>query len=147
MILANTINANIVSATKWPLQIVLLGSLALAQPPAVPIVSTDAPKPEMIGEGIISTPDDEFGGSLSPDGKTIYYDVTVPPHYLYIICQSRLVDGKWQKPEVMPFSGQYRDSDPVLTPDGNTLLFASDRPRNGVPSENFYIWTSKKDAN
>jgi WD40-like Beta Propeller Repeat len=146
---ANTISLKNVSVTKWPLQaaIVLLGSLALGQPPAVPIVPTDAPKPEMIGEGIISTPDDEFGGSLSPDGNTVYYDVTAPPHYLYVICQSRLVDGKWQKPEVMPFSGQYRDSDPVLTPDGKTLLFASDRPRNGVPSENFYIWASKKVAN
>jgi Tol biopolymer transport system component len=127
--------------------IAFLVSFAVAQPPAAPAIPADAPKPEMIGQGIISTPDDEFGGSLSPDGKTIYYDVTVPPHYLYVICQSRLVDGKWQKPEVMPFSGQYRDSDPVLTPDGNTLLFASDRPRNGVSSERFYIWAAKKTAN
>ena len=27
--------------------------------------------PELIGEGTISTPDDEFGGALSPDGQTI----------------------------------------------------------------------------
>lgn len=104
----------------------------------------DNPGPEMIGEGVISTPDDEFGGALSPDGKTIYYDITVPAHYLYVMCQSRLVDGHWQKPEVLPFSGLYRDSDPVLTPDGKTLLFASDRPRNGVKSHSFYIWAATK---
>lgn len=103
-----------------------------------------APRPEIVGEGVISTADDEFGGSITPDGKTIYYDVTVPPHYLYVICESRLVNGKWQKPTVLPFSGQYRDSDPVLTPDGNTLLFASDRPRNGVESQNFYIWSATR---
>jgi hypothetical protein len=108
--------------------------------------ASDLPKPEMIGEGIVSTPDDEFGGALSSDGQTIYYDITVPAHYLYVMCESHLVDGKWQKPEVLPFSGWYRDSDPVLTPDGKTLLFASDRPRNGVESHNFYIWAATKTA-
>jgi len=106
----------------------------------------DSIKPELIGEGVVSTSDDEFGGSLTPDGTTLYYDVTVPAHYLYVICQSHLMNGKWQKPEVLPFSGLYRDSDPVLTPDGNTLLFASDRPRNGVESQSFYIWSSEKTA-
>ena len=108
--------------------------------------ANDAPKPELIGENFISTPDDEFGGALSNDGKTIYYDITVPPHYLYIMCESHLVDGKWGKPEILPFSGLYRDSDPVLTPDGKTLLFASDRPRDGVQSKSFYIWTANKTA-
>jgi hypothetical protein len=108
--------------------------------------AADIPKPEMIGEGVVSTADDEFGGALSPDGKTIDYDITVPPHYLYIICESHLVEGKWQRPEVLPFSGLYRDTDPVLTPDGKTLLFASDRPRNGVESRSFYIWAAAKTA-
>jgi hypothetical protein len=104
----------------------------------------DLPKPELIGEGVVSTPFDEFGGALSADGTTLYYDVTVPAHYLYVMCESHLVNGKWQRPEVLPFSGLYRDSDPVLTPDGKTLLFASDRPRNGVESHNFYIWAADK---
>lgn len=112
----------------------------------VALVPNDAPKPEIIGEGAISTPDDEFGGSLSADGTTIYFDVTVPPHYLYVLCASHLVNGQWQKPEVLPFSGSYRDSDPVLTPDGNTMLFASDRPRNGVESHSFYIWSVRRTA-
>jgi hypothetical protein len=118
----------------------------LARMKAAEVSPSDAPKPEIIGEGVISTPDDEFGGSLSPDGTTIYFDVTVPPHYLYVLCESHLVNGQWQEPEVLPFSGQYRDSDPVLTPDGNTLLFASDRPRNGVESHSFYIWSARRTA-
>jgi hypothetical protein len=109
-----------------------------AQPESV---ASNAPKPEMIGEGVISTVDDEFGGSLTPDGKTIYYDITVPAHYLYVMCESHLVDGKWQKPEVLPFSGLYRDSDPVLSPDGKTLMFASDRPRHGQDEQSFFIWS------
>src|SRR5215470_17641286 len=100
--------------------------------------------PEMIGEGVLSTPDDEFGATPSPDGKTIYFDKTVPPHYLYIICESHLVNGKWSAPEVMPFSGIYRDSDPVLSADGNTMYFASDRPVNGKDEHRFQIWQVKK---
>ena len=122
---------------------VLIGALI---PPKMMAQANDTPKPEIIGENFISTPDDEFAGALSPDGKTIYYDITVPPHYLYVMCESHLVDGKWQKPEILPLSGLYRDTDPVLTPDGNTLLFASDRPRNEVQSHSFYIWSAKKTA-
>jgi hypothetical protein len=122
----------------------LLASTLLRVGAQVPPAATDTPQAEIIGQGVISTPDDEFGGALSIDGKTIYYDVTVPPHYLYIVCESHLVSGQWQKPEVLPFSGLYRDTDPVLAPDGNTLLFASDRPRNGHDSDSFYIWAATK---
>jgi hypothetical protein len=121
----------------------LIFAASLLRVKAAEVAPNDAPKPEIIGEGVISTPDDEFGGSLSPDGTTIYFDVTVSPHYLYVLCESHLVNGRWQTPEVLPFSGSYRDSDPVLTPDGNTLLFASDRPRNGVESHSFYIWSAQ----
>jgi hypothetical protein len=105
--------------------------------------------PEMIGEGVISTPDDEFGGDLAPDGKTLYFDKTVPAHYLYVLCVSRLVNGKWSKPEVLPFSGLYRDSDPVLSPDGETMYFASDRPATPKAGDErrFQIWQVKKNKN
>jgi hypothetical protein len=103
--------------------------------------------PEMIGEGVLSTPDDEFGATPSPDGTTIYFDKTVPPHYLYVICESHLVNGKWSAPEVVPFSGLYRDSDPVLSPDGNTMYFASDRPVNGKDEHRFQIWQVKRAEN
>ena len=138
---------------KTPAKYLLLAANGIAfviaapaqTPPDTSTIAT--PKPEMIGEGTISTSDDEFGGSLSPDGKTIYYDITVPAHYLYVMCESHLVEGRWQKPEVLPFSGLYRDSDPVLTPDGETLLFASDRPRNGKDEHSFSIWSSTRTGN
>jgi len=61
---------------------------------------------QIIGEGVISTPQDEFGGSLSSDGKTIYFDRSVPAHYLYTMWESHLVGHKWQRAELMPRSGQ-----------------------------------------
>src|SRR5436190_19666997 len=94
----------------------------------------------VIGEGVISTPHDEFGGSLSPDGKTIYFDRSVPAHYLYTMWESHLVGDKWQAPALMSISGYYRDSDPVLSPDGKKLLFVSDRPVNGIDRHHYEIW-------
>jgi Tol biopolymer transport system component len=112
---------------------------------AVPkTAENDVPVPEMIGKGIISTPDDELGGTIAADGKTIYFEKSAPPHYLYILYQAQRVGDTWSTPTVLPFSGQYRDTDPVLSPDGNTMLFASDRPVDGVDRHHFYIWSAKK---
>ena len=102
------------------------------------------PKSEMIGEGVLSTPDDELGGMITADGQTIYFEKSAPPHYLYILYQAHLVNGKWGRPTVLPFSGRYKDTDPVLSPDEQTMLFASDRPVNDVDRHHFYIWATKK---
>ncbi len=104
----------------------------------------EAPKPEMIGEGVLSTPDDELGATITADGQTIYFEKSAPPHYLYILYEAHLVNGKWGKPTVLPFSGRYKDTDPVLSPDEQTMLFASDRPVDGVDQHHFYIWAARK---
>jgi WD40-like Beta Propeller Repeat len=100
--------------------------------------------PELVGAGAVSTPDDEFGGGPSPDGTAFYFNKTAPPHYLYILCESRLKNGRWGAPQVLPFSGRYRDTDGVITPDGSALLFASDRPIAGKDENRFTIWKAPK---
>jgi hypothetical protein len=104
------------------------------------------PAPEMIGEGIISTDGDELGGGVTADGKTLIFEMSASPHYLYIMCESHLVDGKWGRPEILPFSGQYRDTDPVLAPDGASILFASDRPVGGKDLHRWSIWRAQRDV-
>jgi hypothetical protein len=104
------------------------------------------PAAEMIGAGVISTDDDELGGGIAPDGKTLIFEKSAAPHYLYILCESHLADGKWGKPEILPFSGQYRDTDPVLAPDGHSILFASDRPVNGKDQHRWSIWRARRTA-
>jgi hypothetical protein len=128
------------------LLVLTASSKNLFSPAIAKAVEETSVVPEIIGEGIISTPDDEFGGTLAPDGMTLYFDKTTTAHYLYVLCESRLVDGKWSKPEVLPFSGEYRDSDPVLSPDGETMFFASDRPAkpNATDEHRFQIWQVKK---
>jgi hypothetical protein len=65
-------------------------------------------RPRIFGEGIISTVDDEQGGTFSPDGTEFYFTkvaaYTTFPRYS-IICVSRFRDGKWSTPEVVSFSG------------------------------------------
>ena len=101
-------------------------------------------EPEMVGEGVISTDEDEFGGGPTPDGKTMIFCRSAAPHYLYVMGESHFVDGKWSKPEMLPFSGQYRDTDPVIAPDGKSILFASDRPVGGKDLHRWSIWRASR---
>jgi Tol biopolymer transport system component len=94
----------------------------------------------MIGEGVLSTPADEFAGQMTPDGQTIYFNRSIPRSVFYAICVSHRKNGKWTRPEIAPFSGHYRDADPVLSPDGKRLYFASDRPKPGQREPDYDIW-------
>jgi Tol biopolymer transport system component len=88
-------------------------------------------EPRLVGDGVISTPDDEVGFALAPDGKTAFFGKVSPTTVgepLQMICMSRFENGGWGTPEVAPFSGQYRDFGPAMAPDGSRLFFISNRP-------------------
>src|SRR5580658_2112220 len=98
-------------------------------------------KAKAFAEGVISTPYTEWATSFTPDGKTVYSSQGAV--YWTIVC-SRLTDGKWAKPKVAPFSGQWNDTDPFVSPDGRHLFFISNRPVDGAdqskPNKNYHIW-------
>src|SRR5207237_3444613 len=52
----------------------------------------------------------------------------------------------WSKPEVAPFSGRWRDADPILSLDGKRLYFVSDRPIDANPKHDFDVWYVEKTA-
>src|SRR5579871_3437548 len=104
-------------------------------------------KPVLFAENVITTSDDEFGGTFTPDGKTCYFSKSVLKFYIDVICFSEYKNGRWQTPKVAPFSGVYRDFDPVISADGNTMLFTSDRPVNGEKKTDYDIWMLKKNGN
>jgi hypothetical protein len=103
-------------------------------------VAARAAEPVMIGEGVFSTSADEFGGQMTPDGQTIYFNRSIPRSAFYAICVSHIKNGRWTKPEIAPFSGHYRDADAVLSPDGKRIYFTSDRPKPGEKEPNYDIW-------
>ncbi len=109
--------------------------------------SGDAPirEPRIVGEGIISTADDEFGGQFSLDGHTLWFNKSVPRSQLYTIFVSTFYNGGWSAPKVASFSGTWRDYDATLSADGSRLFFISDRPRSkGKPQANYDVWFLKK---
>ena len=103
--------------------------------------------PQMFGEGIISTRDDEFGGQFSPDGKTLWFSKSVPRFHLDTIFISNYRGGRWSDPEVASFSGQWHDYDPTISPDGKRLFFISDRPRASETHAHYDIWVLDKTQN
>jgi hypothetical protein len=43
---------------------------------------------------------------------------------------SQLHNGAWSEPAAAPFSGEFSDDDPFVSPDGSWLYFVSERPAN-----------------
>jgi hypothetical protein len=101
-------------------------------------------KLELIGEGTVSTDQDEFGAMPDKEWTTLYFNRSVPAHYHYVMYLSHFKNGSWSVPETLPFSGEYRDSDPVLSADGGTLYFVSDRPAEGLEPNRFHAWSADR---
>jgi hypothetical protein len=129
---------------------------AVAVPPAAPSGETlqnaarhrsSTPgRLRLLGEGVISTAADEFGGQPDAGGRTLFFNRSVPRSQLYTIFLSRAAGGRWTAPEVAPFSGTWRDFDPVLSPDGRELFFVSDRPLGGEPGRDYNLWVLTRTA-
>jgi hypothetical protein len=97
--------------------------------------------PRLFGEGVISTPDDEFSGQLSTDGRTFWFSRSVPRFHFETIFISNWHDGRWTEPEIAPFSGIWHEYDATLSADGQRLYFISDRPVvKGKPHPNYDVW-------
>jgi Tol biopolymer transport system component len=95
-------------------------------------------KATVFAPGIVSTADGEFAPTFSPDGKTVYF--TGGPTYIYF---SKFESGQWTKPVIASFSGQWKDMDPFMSPDGKKLFFSSYRPYDGTTTTQLkfaHIW-------
>src|SRR6202043_3604852 len=95
------------------------------------LLPTEGDGPHLFAEGVISTPGDEAGGVFSVDGNEFYFAKLNPATTgwrIGILCVSRWREGRWTKPEVLPFSGRYLDFLPRLSPDGRVMYFGSSRP-------------------
>ncbi len=106
-----------------------------------------AQKPALFAANTISTEDDEFGITFSPDGKTCFFTKKTPSTITsstYVICYSRLIHNKWQAPQLAPFSGKYKDLNPSFSPDGTKLFFISNRPGTNKKAMDGDIWVVKK---
>lgn len=96
--------------------------------------------PQIFAPDIISTDLHNHSSAVfSPDYTEVYYSIA---HLSHVIIFMKRVEGKWSKPEVASFSGQYVDDNPFFSPDGKRLYYTSSRPISGTgtPSKKDNIW-------
>jgi hypothetical protein len=86
--------------------------------------------------------------AITPDGKEIYFCVAIGSYTYSTILYTRQVDGRWQAPEIVPFSGGpgVLDFEPALSADGNRLYFLSTRPDGDEPVGDQDIWMVERDG-
>ncbi|MDE1207824.1 TolB family protein [Tenacibaculum larymnensis] len=80
--------------------------------------------------------------SMNKNQNEFYFTVESYLKEYSFIAYSKKVNGEWKKPEVVSFSGQYKDLEPFLSPDGLKLFFASNRKNNdsGEVKKDMDIW-------
>jgi hypothetical protein len=105
--------------------------------------------PELLAEGIVSTPDDETGIAFAPDGRTAYFTkksptTNMPPRS--VICVTRRAGARWAEPEIASFSGVANDFGVAVSHDGNRVVFTSDRGAK-ADAPDYDLWLVERDGN
>jgi len=91
--------------------------------------------PEVFAPGVVSSNDFiEMGCTWSPDLKEFYFarSETSEVSSNWAIWFLREEDGVWTEPQVVPFSGAYRDFAPFVPPDGKHLIFFRQKNKNNT---------------
>jgi Tol biopolymer transport system component len=103
---------------------------------------------ELFGRDLVSTPYYERDIAISPEGDEIVYTLGDYNQNRRCLVSIRKVSGGWTQPEMLEFSGKYKDLEPFITPDGNRLFFVSDRPVFGDSTRHdFNIWYAERQGN
>lgn len=87
--------------------------------------------PEIFAPGIVSKEGYQGRLFIAPDGSEIVYFEREPVNGKTHIISLQNEGGVWSSPTVLPFSEDYINDEPSLSPDGKRLFFVSNRPRSG----------------
>jgi hypothetical protein len=118
----------------WLLSFSFLTPLIFGQAPS-PAPTHDpasVPSPQIFAPGVVSGPANHGSPTFSPDGNTIFFSRSTSNWSM--IVESHLVQGHWSRPTLAPFSGEWSDSSPEMSPDGSYIVFQSTHPTTPVPS-------------
>jgi Tol biopolymer transport system component len=95
----------------------------------------------LVAPGIVSTAAPEFAAAFTSDGSRLYFNRASSDRQEIMLLESHFAAGQWSEPQPAPFSGDHRDLDPFVTPDGSRLYFSSTRPRSeGREPGDFNTW-------
>lgn len=96
---------------------------------------------EMISNGKV------FGLSITPDGNKVYFVNSSGGRKTLRIMESEKINGKWQQPKPAFFSDpKFREIDPFVSPDGNTILYNTRKSlaKNTSDDKDLDIWMVKR---
>ncbi|RLE22478.1 MAG: hypothetical protein DRJ65_13800 [Acidobacteria bacterium] len=93
---------------------------------------------EIFAPGIVSTGLETRDMAMTPDGNEMFFSVFVNGKAM--IMMARRTDGAWSEPVVAPFSGEFMDLEPCISPDGTKFFFISTRPQEGQEPKSGWVY-------
>lgn len=100
-----------------------------------------AQTPSLVMPGKVSTAYKERDMTISADGNHLLYSIHSYNDDTRMIVEMKKQGKDWSEPSVVSFSGIAKDIEPMFTPDGKRLYFASDRAMHtGDESKDYNIW-------
>ena len=100
------------------------------------------PTPQLFAPGVISGPGNDGSPTFSPDGNTLFF--TRSTSHWTIILESHRVHGQWSQPTLAPFSGEWPESSPAMSPSGSYIVFQTLRSEEkGRVSE---LWRAEREG-
>lgn len=88
--------------------------------------------------------------SISTLQDEVYFSIQNTSEDRAVIAVMKKKNNIWQKPEITSFSGNFRNIEPFLSPDGFRLYFASNRPLedHALTPKDYDIWyVQRKNSN
>ena len=87
-------------------------------------------EPQLFAPHIVSTGLFERDVAMTPDGNEFYFGVAVGNYGYVTILYSKLQNGRWSAPEVVPYLNdpEIMNLEPCISPDGQKFFFLSNRP-------------------
>jgi len=105
---------------------------------------------ELFAPNIISNGLANRDVAISPDGTEMYFTLHTAKFQYATIVHSKLINGSWTRPEIVPFTtdSRYKYLEPAFSYDGQQLFFVSDRPKEGngeAGAEDIWVVDRKND--
>lgn len=104
--------------------------------------------PEIFAPGVVSRDGIQMKLTMTADGSEILYTERDPATNAAAFIIRRRAGDSWGEPVVLPYSKEYMDIEPSLSPDGTKIVFVSNRPRSGQgePEKMPDVWMAEKTA-